>query len=819
MNKISKGILGTIIILVPALAAIAIIFNNLSNKSFYPDSGEIHVNGLLAKVRIYSDEFGVPHIFAENEHDLYFSMGYLHARDRLWQMDVMRRAAEGRLSEVFGGSTVEYDKLFRTIGINRTSYSMLKNISQKSRDILRDYSQGVNKFVEMHRKQLPIEFDILNSQPEEWKPEHSLMVGRLMAWDLNLNWYADYAWREIVEKVGIEKAAEIFPDTSLVPRKKLEAPIEDTTVSEPQGTKTSLLPPSSGGVPPEKGETAFLETYISYRRFFGLNNFSSGSNSWVIAVSRSESGKPILANDPHLSLQSPSKWYEIHLKSGDIDLTGMSLPGVPAVIIGHNRVICWGLTNLMCDDNDFVLMERSMVSDSTIEKIGVRDSSEVYFTVRRTRLGPVVSDFRTGITAGDSLSALRWTGYESSDELKAFYILSRAKDWEEFKSGLKEFGSPAQNFIYADTAGNIGYQAAGKIPVRKHHQRDEAGALAGEDPDWIGFIEFDKLPSSFNPRDSFIVTANTNPFELSLNLPFARGNNSQYYISWTWEPSSRLDRINEMLQKKSKFSVDEFRLMQMDYVSLYAKDITKSLLEAFEDGSNESPEVRDALNRMHNWDGMMKPELPEGAIFNVFFVNLLRNIYEGELGEKIFYDFLMLSNIPYRSTARLLKEPNSLWFDSGPRNELIKRGFRDAVSFLISYFGTNDVNAWKWGELHQLRFMHPMGKVAALDKTFNIGPYQVGGDHTTVNNSGFSLVNALRHGTFETDIGPSMRMITDMADVQHSLSINSTGQSGQPTHPNYSDQSRLWFYGEYKEGSMDEFEMMGRGYKLLLLNP
>jgi penicillin amidase len=812
MNKISKGILGTIIILVPALVAIAIIFNNLSNKSFYPDSGEIQVNGLLAKVRIYSDEFGVPHIFAENEHDLYFSMGYLHARDRLWQMDVMRRAAEGRLSEVFGSSTIEYDKLFRTIGINRTSYSMFNNISQKSRDILRDYSQGVNKFVEMHRKQLPIEFDILNCQPEEWKPEHSLMVGRLMAWDLNLNWHADYAWRKIVGKVGIEKAAEIFPDTNLVPRKKFEPPSKDTTVSELQGTKISPMPPS-------KGETSFLETYISYRGFFGLNNFSSGSNSWVIAGSKSESGKPILANDPHLSLQSPSKWHEVHLKSGDIDVTGMSLPGVPAVIIGHNRVISWGLTNLMCDDNDFVPVERSIVSDSTIEKIGVRDSSEVYVTVRRTVFGPVVSDFRTGITAGDRLSALRWTGYESSDELKTFYILSRAKDWEEFKSGLKGFGSPAQNFIYADTAGNIGYQLAGKIPVRKNHQRDEAEAVTGEDSEWMGFIEFEKLPGWFNPSDSFIATANTNPFELRNSLPFVRGNNSPYYISWTWEPSSRLDRIKEMLRKKSKFSVDEFRLMQMDYVSLYAKDIAKYLLEAFEDCSNESPEVRDALNRMQNWDGMMKPELPEGAIFNVFFVNLLRNIYEDELGEEIFYDFLMLPNIPYRSTARLLKEPNSLWFNSGTRDELIKKGFRGAVSFLISHFGTNDVSAWKWGELHQLRFMHPMGKAAALDKTFNIGPYQVGGDHTTVNNSGFSLVNALKHGTFETDIGPSMRMITDMADVQHSLSINSTGQSGQPTHPNYSDQSRLWFYGEYKEGAMDEFEMLGRGYKLLVLNP
>jgi len=832
MNKIFRGALGLLIIAASSLVAIGIIFSNLAKKSLYQDSGEIRAEGLNTRVRVYMDDYGVPHIFAESEHDLYYTLGYMHARDRLWQMDIMRRAAEGRLSQIFGSSTIEYDRLFRMIRINKTAFELYKNISQKSRDILEAYSEGVNVFIQMHRKQLPIEFDVLNYQPDEWKPEHSLMVGRLMAWDLNLNWYGDYAFREIVDKVGIEKALEIFPDRRISSGRSFKDMRKANEGENGFGLKTQT-PRGQESPLLESGIKKFVEVYLSYRQFRGMRDISSGSNSWVISGSKSETEKPILANDPHLNLESPSRWYEVHLKGGNIDVMGATLPGVPAVIIGHNRAVSWGLTNLMNDDNDFVILDRdstnplryiykgqSLFPDSSVEKIEVKDSTGVYLTVKETKLGPVVSDLRTGILKEDKLIALLWTGFENSDELKALYMLNTAKNWEEFKSGLKDFGCPAQNFIYADTAGNIGYQAAGKVPKRSQSQM---GRLPpGENAEWTGYVDFDMLPGIFNPKDSFIVTANTDPFEV---VSGKENQVSEFYISWTWEPRSRLERIKEMLQKKTKFNVDDFRLIQMDHVSLYAKEMVKYLLASFGEGAEETQEVRDGLNRMRNWDGLMKPENPEGAIFNVFFVNLVKNIYEDELGEKVFYDFLTLSNIPYRSTAVLLEEANSSWFDNvntagiERKEEIIRKSFRDAVWFLISRFGTGDMNMWRWGEMHQLKFMHPLGNAAALDKTFNIGPYQLGGDYTTVNNSGFSLVSALKDGRFEPEVGPSMRMISDLSNIEHSLSINSTGQSGQPTHPNYSDQSRLWIYGDYKEGAMDEFEIAQRGYKYLVLSP
>lgn len=840
MNKIVKVILGILIILLPALAVLGLLFRGLSHKSFYPDTGTVNISGITSDVKVYTDDYGVPHILASNESDMYFALGYMHARDRLWQMDLMRRVAEGRLAEILGSAVLDYDKLFRTIGINKTAFRLYETASPKTREILNAYSNGVNKFIETHNDKLPAEFDILNYKPGQWKPEHSLMIGRLMGWELNIAWYSDYVMGEIIDKAGIEKTSAIFPDTSITLFKKIK--IENDSLND-SSKEISKLENNFKNIS-ELG-CGFFSVNESYRKYFGINNSHSGSNSWVISGDKSESGKPILANDPHLAFQAPSKWYEAHIRGGNVDVTGMTLPGIPAVIIGHNNSIAWGMTNLMNDDNDFIILDidssdnsrykyknQTIRLDSITERIPVKDSVEAEIVVRYTPLGAIISDLKKHSFIMDKhessylknqVMTFKWTGNEITDDFLSFYKLNTAKNWDDFRNGLKDYCCPAQNFVYADTAGNIGYHAAGKIPLRKSENFESKIYPSASFEDWTGFVEFDKMPNEFNPKEGYIVTANTNPWNW-----LKTDNKDRFYISYFWEPSSRFDAITDVLKGTAKFNTDEFKLLQMNLRSPYAKIISSYLTEAFKGAKNIDAVTASALDKFKFWNGEMLHNEPVGALYNVFFVYLVKNIYQDELGDDVFSDFLTIGSFPYNSTLKLLKEndeESSAWFDNintpakESKNDIIRKSFFEALDYLKKRFNSDDVNTWRWGDLHKLKFMHVLGSASALDPTFNIGPYEIGGDQTTINNSEYNISKAYKDGGFDDILGPSMRMITDMADIKHSLTVNSTGQSGQPLHPNYQDQTRMWIYGEYKHTVMDEYEMLNKRYTLLTLTP
>ncbi|HEY3251119.1 MAG TPA: penicillin acylase family protein, partial [Ignavibacteria bacterium] len=356
MNKIITNSFGIFILLIPLLLLLGLLFNNLSKRSFYPSNGKVEVSRIKSPVKIYFDDFGVPQIMSLNEEDAYFTLGYLHARDRLWQMDLTRRVAEGRLSEIFGASTINFDKLFRTIGINRFCYSWYNKLSPKTKQILDSYTKGVNYFIEANYNNLPVEFDALNFRPEPWKAEHSLMIVRLMGWDLNIAWYTDYIIGEIINKVGVEKTSEIFPDSNTSLYRKPQ--MEDTTKTDKEKTAAVNFNQIA-----QLGKD-FFNYNEEYRKFFSINGAHVGSNSWVVSGAKSSSGKPMLANDPHLGLQAPSKWYEVYIRGGGLDVRGMSLAGVPGIAIGNNRFISWGLTNLMNDDNDFLILKRDSADNS-----------------------------------------------------------------------------------------------------------------------------------------------------------------------------------------------------------------------------------------------------------------------------------------------------------------------------------------------------------------------------------------------------------------------------------------------------------------------
>ncbi|MEO8210421.1 MAG: penicillin acylase family protein [bacterium] len=844
MNSILKNIFGILVLLIIVLVTVGVLFNNLTKKSFYEESGVIKVKGISDRVNIYKSDFGVSQIFAENESDMYFSLGYVHAQDRLWQMDLTRRVAEGRLSEILGKDVLDYDILFRTIAINKFAVKQYEKLSLKSKSILSAYCSGVNYFIEQNSKQLPLEFDILNYKPEQWKPEHSLMLIRLMGWELNLSWYSDVMFGEIVKKFGFEKAKDFFPDypedAPFVITNKQDKDKQDTSKSNiNQKRKTSSIDLFKRQI--EKNYSSVSElgkNYFNlskdYRTYSGIEGIHIGSNAWVIAGSKTESGKPLLANDPHLALTVPSKWYEVSLYDNKkkYSVCGFSIPGVPGVAIGHNDIISWGLTNLMCDESDFFILKKDSVDkkkyifknevlglDSSIENIKIKDVSDDYiFTTFSTKLGPVVSNLeKTGFTnnqkfktqSPEEILTFKWTGFEFSDELEAFYKINNAANWNDFKEALKSFGTPALNFVYADTMGNIAYHSAGLIPVRENSPDESpANYPSGGEIGWSGFIPFSELPNSLNPKNGYIVSANNKPQK-----------DYKYYISNLYEPHYRAERIEELIISNPVVTEDEVKLMQRDVYSIQAKDFCKYLFEAFGDSSNLTSDIKNYLDLLKQWDFEFKTNSVPSTLFAQFEIELYKNLYKDALGDELFKNYLFLKNIPVRNTAKLFKLNSSFFFDNNfAKEQIIRKSFYDAVSVLISKHGA-DFNKWQWGEVHKVYMMHPLGIVPSLSSMLNIGPFKISGNGTTINNLEYSFSSALNTGEFESYLGPSMRMIIDLSNAKRYLSIIPTGQSGQPLHSNYEDQARLWLNGDYKKVSTDFDDLKKESLKLLSLEP
>lgn len=825
-----KNFVGIFIVLFVSVLTFYILFISLSDKSDYIESGTIRSGELYDSVVIFRDDYGVSHIEANNEDDLYFALGYTHAQDRLWQMDLSRRAAQGRLSEIFGADVLDFDKLFRTIGIHRASEKIYNSLPEKTKLVLDNYSNGVNEFIKTHIKELPLEFDVLDYKPEMWKPEHSIMIVRMMGWELNIAWYTEYTFGLIVNKFGLEKAKEFFPNYPedapeiLSPGKiKIIEKPDTTDIENSTEENLSALPDLAGG---------FFETGWNYKKYFNIDGSHIGSNAWVISGKKSESKKPILANDPHIPLLTPSRWYEVNLydKKTDSKFFGFSVPGAPGIMIGSNGVISWGITNLMNDEADFYILlkdtlaansylinENSFPLDSITEIIKVKGSNdEIEYNTYYTKYGPVISNLeKSGFASsqnfktGDKyLVTFRWTGYEYSDEIGAVYNINRASGWSEFKDGLKSFGLPALNFVYADTSNNIGYHAAGKIPIRKFVSGENPGyeysaiyPSSGE-IEWAGFVPFDELPSLYNPEEGYIVTANNKPKD-----------DYKYYISNLYEPHYRALRIDDLLKPRNNYSANEFKLIQNDVKSLQAKDFCAELFESYKDTVTVSIGERSYLTMLMKWNYEFKSTSPEAIIFAQFELELYKNLYKKKLGEDLFYKYLTLNNIPVRNTAKLLRQ------DFPGKQAILRKSFKDAIEFLRNKFNNADVSTWRWGDLHKVKMKHPLGVIPALSAILDVGPYESNGCGTTINNIQYGFINAITKSDFESHLGPSLRFIIDMSNTKIYNSILPPGQSGQNTYDNYRNQSRLWLNGEYKTVKNDFNVMKYEQLKKLLLLP
>ncbi|MBA4311853.1 MAG: hypothetical protein C0417_04390 [Chlorobiaceae bacterium] len=804
MPNAKKILIGIAFTLLIALIAISIFLYHLVTKSFPETSRSIAVSGLKGDVSIYRDEYGVPHVSAVDEHDLMFATGYVHAQDRLWQMDMFRRVGQGRLSEILDTATVKFDKLFRTLGIANTAESLYVHLHPTSRRLLDDYAEGVNQFIVTHKGKYPIEFDMLNYEPEEWKPQHSLIVSRILAWELNFAWWVDLTYGEIVSMVPPEKFKELLSTDEQYGAQITETKLEQNTMHD------------------------FLSLVRSYRDYFQMGSFSSGSNAWVIDSSKSLSGKPILANDPHLLISLPAKWYEMHLTAPGWNVAGVSIPGIPLIVVGQNDSIAWGFTNAMLDDCDFYIEQidsakhpsyrfkgNSLPVKMREEVIYIGKSDSVAINVLSTHHGPIVSNIHPSTIhiKNDSTTAkknvsLRWTGFEMSDEILGFYRLNKSANSVQFEEGLKQLTVPGQCAMYADVRGNIGWWAAGRVPIRgKHSAALPLDGTTGED-EWVEYIPFEKLPKIWNPAEGFIVSA---------NQPLA-GKSYPYYLSTLWEPRHRYERIRELLGL-GKISAQDFQQFQQDVETGYGKMLAGHIIRAFSNDSSTNDYIKQAIIYLRNWNNRATTSDIATTIVNVFFVNLLQNTFEDELGADVLDDFKYSLTPAYRVTEKLLTNENSQWFDDvktdtvESRDVIIRKSFQNAIDELLLSLGS-EMKMWQWGKVHTAIFEHPFGKRKPLDKVFNVGPFPAGGSEQTINKGAFRL-----NGSYQVFGSPSMRQIVDFAQPNSAYRVLTLGQSGQPLHTHYDDQVSLWLNGGYRQTTIDWNLIEQKGWRKLVLKP
>ncbi|MCX6136498.1 MAG: penicillin acylase family protein, partial [Ignavibacteriales bacterium] len=672
MSKTVKIVFGIGLSLIVIAVVSVILLRNLLTKSFPVVEGNVIAHGLEKPVHVMRDGYGVPHILARSEHDLFFTQGYVHAQDRLWQMDLERRAALGRLSEVLGTRTLPYDKLFRTVGLGRIADSLESALHPESRRILQAYADGVNCFIASHRGKYPIEFDMLNYEPEPWTIRHSLALMRLAAWELNMAWYVDLTLGELVRRLGEEKANQVFPT---YPE---NAPI--------------MVPKELAGKKMPLAALDFWNVDKEFRATFGFSGMHVGSNAWVVGPKRSVSGKAMLANDPHLAYTAPARWYELHMKGGSYDVAGVSLPGAPLIVIGHTKDIAWGMTNVMADDADFFVEKQDTLRpelyqyrdqwrtfETYTDTIVVKDSLPVVLMARSSVHGPIVNDVHPrGGAAGGAPLALRWTGQNISDEFFALSIINRAKDWSGFLGGVKHFTVPGQNFLYADAEGNIGYHAGVRLPVRG--TQNPSLPLPGwtGEYDWRGFVPFEELPWLYNPPEGFIASANNKLVD----------NSFPYHISNLWEPPSRIQRIRDMLMERPQCTVGDFKTMQLDTYSAFARDVVPHILIAYDSTTAVAPVVENALRHFRNWHFQELRDDVTSTLFQFFMTHLLQNTFEDEMGPELFHDYIFMANMPYRVIMAMLQRDNAEWFDDvrtpdvETKNEIVRKSLMEALNEL-----------------------------------------------------------------------------------------------------------------------------------------
>jgi penicillin G amidase len=763
-RRISVFLLGAFIVVMSTAQRAPKSVDVSARDILSPIHGNLVVPGLKQPVNVLRDRWGVAHIYAENQHDLFFAQGFVAAQDRLFQMEMWKRAGQGRLAEVLGPSAVERDinaRLLRYRGNMKAEY---ESYSPDTEAILSAFADGINAEIRSLTAKsglgLPIEFQLAGFQPEPWKPQDCL--NRMAAFAMTGNAFSELRDAALIAKLGVQKASAVL---SLDPK---------VTLDPAAGVDFGGLSPS------------LLKNLIgSDARIEFPSDGRQGSNDWTISGRLTSTGKPILANDPHRVMALPSLRYMVHLVAPGWDVIGAGEPGLPGIAVGHNQHIAWGFTIFGLDQQDLYIEDlnpqdplqyktahgwaRMQVEH---ENIAVRGKPPVEVNLKFTRHGPVLWQ------DGKRALALRWVGAEPGTAgYLASLAVDRATDWKEFEDAMQRWKVPSENIVYADTAGNIGEHSTGLAPLRKNWTGllPVPGATAGgaADYEWSGFVPNSELPHSFNPPTGFVATANHKM--IPENYP--------YNVGFEWAPPVRVHRIEEVISgirdSGKKITLDDMEKLQTDVVSLVARQLVKLLIES-------SPNPTVATQMMQEWDATLRRESGVAALYEVWLKELRKVVAQKE-GVESFEDDWSLENV-----LDYLSEPSPQVFGADAvagRNRVLLQTLESAWKQTEKLLGT-DPREWSWGRLHTIQFRHSLDRLPGDATLLDLGPLSRPGDGDTV--------NATWAGKkFEQEGGASYREILDTADWDRSLAVNTPGQSGQPGSSHYSDLLPLWDKGEY----------------------
>jgi len=742
--------------------------------------GTLRVAGLKASVTVIRDGHGVPTIEAANDEDLYFAQGYVTAQDRLWQLDITRRFAGGELAEVLGQEFVAHDREQRILLLRARAERGVDELSLRDRSFLEAYARGVNAFIQSHGNRLPVEFRLLRYQPRPWTPADTLVIYANMVKELNhYSAWTAIARERVLAKVGPELAADLYPVTS--PR------------DHPPGQ--DFQAGGAGASTPRTGSRRWSLENNSRLSDSGPGDlpeetFQPGSNDWVVSGAHTVSGKPLLSNDPHLGHQMPGLWYEAHLKSPDVDVAGVTLPGAPTVILGHNARVVWGFTNIGPTVEDvFVETFNGQGQYRTPggwreperrhEVIHVKSKADVNMEVLVTRHGPIITELVPG---EKRVLALEWTLYGPGALSLPFHDVNRARNWQEFRRAFSNWVAPGQNVVYADLDGHIGYQATGRVPIRASGRGEVPAAGSDDAHQWAGYIPFEKLPSVFDPPSGVIATANGR----------ITPDGYPYVITTEWEAPFRTERIYRVLSLPRKFSASDMLALQNDVYSAFDHFCAERFVFALDHVRQITPRARQARDLLRNWDGRMDINSSAAAIEVAARRQLYRLLLEPKLGPAAedgdrhaagtswrTYDWFMW---PVWMENTLTAQPKR-WLPAGNNNydELLAAALERAISDPAV---PADLAWWHWGEAHPVVIQHPiLGRIPVLRRWTGPGLRPQSGDQFTVKATG-------------RDFGPSERTTVDLSNLDNSTLNVVTGQSGVLFNPYYMDQWSAWYAGK-----------------------
>ncbi|WP_394774138.1 penicillin acylase family protein [Flavobacterium sp.] len=791
MRKIKKILLVLfVLIVILGIGLCAYIFHL---KPKY--EGQIELKNLEKETTVYFDDFGVPHIYANSEKDAMTALGYVHAQERLWQMELLRRIAPGRLSEIFGSVALKNDKFFSGIGIEEASAKAIAKLDKNSQSykMTLAYLDGINQYLD--EGTTPIEFTLVGVKKEKFTIKDVYNIFGYMSFSFAMAQKTDPLLTDIRNKYGAEylKDLGIEGEFNTTQIKSSKENIEEyTTIAK---SVAALL--DNSPIPP------FV-----------------GSNSWIAGPNKTKSGKVIFANDPHIGFSQPGTWYEAHLIAPDFELYGCYLAGTPYPLLAHNRDYAYGLTMFENDDIDFY-QEKNKAGDSnqyqtptgfakyeTRKKtIKVKDTSDVVLTLKSSRHGPIMNDLLERLDRKNPI-AMSWIYTQQPIQiLDAVYGLSHAKSKDDFRKAVQLVAAPGLNVMYGDAKGNVAWWATGIL--YKHNKGVNSFLIldgsSGKD-DIAEYLDFSKNPSAENPKWGYVYSANNQPEAIDGYLY------PGYYL-----PEDRAKRISGLMDAKSDWNKESISKMIFDNTSPVSPCVVQSLISNVNITSLSAKE-KEAITVLKSWKGTNNLEDVAPTIYNKWVYLYLKNTFEDEMGDDNFNLFLGLS-LGKQVISRQIENENSVWWDNiktknvkETRSEIVSKSFHESVLALQKQLG-NEIADWKWGKVHTVEHEHPLGKIAALRKLFDVGPFAAPGSNEVINNQFFGLTN---EGKYYVKGGPSTRRIVDFSDIENSWSILPTGQSGNPFSKHYSDQAEMYNAGKFRKMKLNKEEIIRTSTKLIL---